>query len=94
MIVFVDFDGTITNIDTFDALVRDAVGDDVWDAVDAQLAAGHMTLRDGLARQASYIRKSKSEALAFLEATAVVDPGGAPLDDGPCVQLPGRDLNS
>jgi len=78
VIVFVDFDGTITNIDTFDALVREAVGDDVWDAVDAQLAAGHMTLRDGLARQASYIRKSKNEALAFLEATAVVDPAFAP----------------
>ena len=72
--MFVDFDGTITDVDTFDALVRAAVGNDVWDAVDAELAAGRMTLRDGLALQASYIRKTKAEALAFLEATAIVDP--------------------
>jgi 2,3-diketo-5-methylthio-1-phosphopentane phosphatase len=74
VIVFVDFDGTITDVDTFDALVRDAVGDDVWDAVDAELMAGQRTLRDVLALQASHIGKSEFEALAFVEATATVDP--------------------
>jgi 2-hydroxy-3-keto-5-methylthiopentenyl-1-phosphate phosphatase len=78
VIVFVDFDGTITSVDTLDALVRDAVGDDVWDAIDAELIAGRMTLREGLARQTSFIRKTKLETLAFLEATAVVDPAFAP----------------
>ena len=78
MLVFVDFDGTITDIDTFDALVRDAVGDDVWDAIDAELVAGRMTLRDGLARQASLIRKTQAEAVAFLEANATVDPAFPP----------------
>jgi 2,3-diketo-5-methylthio-1-phosphopentane phosphatase len=77
-IVFVDFDGTITDVDTFDALVRDAVGDDVWDAIDAELMAGHRTLREVLALQASHISKSKAEALAFVEATATVDPAFGP----------------
>lgn len=78
MIVFVDFDGTITDVDTFDALVRDAVGDEVWDAIDAELMAGHRTLRDVLALQASQIGKSEAEAVAFVEATATVDPAFAP----------------
>ena len=77
MIVFVDFDGTITDVDTFDALVRDAVGDEFWNAVDAELMAGHRTLRDVLALQASHISKSEAEALAFVEATATVDPAFA-----------------
>ncbi len=76
--MFVDFDGTITDVDTFDALVRDAVGDDVWNAVDAELMAGRRTLRDVLVFQASHIKKSKAEALAFVEATASVDPAFAP----------------
>ncbi len=78
MIVFVDFDGTITDIDTFDALVRDEVGDEVWDAVDAELAGGQRILRDVLAFQASRITKSHAEALAFVEANATVDPAFAP----------------
>jgi 2,3-diketo-5-methylthio-1-phosphopentane phosphatase len=78
VIVFVDFDGTITDVDTFDALVRDAVGDDVWDAVDAELMAGHRTLRDVLSLQASHISKSQAEALAFVAARATVDPAFAP----------------
>jgi HAD superfamily phosphoserine phosphatase-like hydrolase len=78
MIVFVDFDGTITDVDTFDALVRDAVGDTFWDAVDAELVSGRLTLREVLAYQASRISKSQAEALAFVEATATVDPAFGP----------------
>jgi 2,3-diketo-5-methylthio-1-phosphopentane phosphatase len=78
VIVFVDFDGTITDVDTFDALVRDVVGDDVWDAVDADLLAGRRTLRDVLVLQAAYIRKTQDEALAFVESTATVDPTFGP----------------
>jgi HAD superfamily phosphoserine phosphatase-like hydrolase len=78
MIVFVDFDGTITDVDTFDALVRDAVGDAFWDAVGAELLSGRRTLRDVLAYQASRISKTEAEALAFVESTARVDPTFAP----------------
>ncbi len=76
--MFVDFDGTITDVDTFDALVRDAVGDEIWDSIDAELAAGYLTLREVLMLQASHITKSEAEAIAFLEATATVDPAFAP----------------
>jgi 2,3-diketo-5-methylthio-1-phosphopentane phosphatase len=74
MIVFVDFDGTITDVDTFDALVRDAVGNEIWDAIDAEFMAGNGTLREVLALQASHLGKSEAEAVAFVEATATVDP--------------------
>src|SRR5664279_191391 len=74
MVVFVDFDGTITDVDTFDALVRDAIGDQIWDAIDAEFMAGHGTLRDVLVLQASHITKSEAEAVAFVEAVATVDP--------------------
>jgi HAD superfamily phosphoserine phosphatase-like hydrolase len=72
--VFVDFDGTITDIDTFDALVRAAAGDEAWDAIDEPLLAGRITLREALVRQAALVRLSRSEALAFLESHARVDP--------------------
>jgi 2-hydroxy-3-keto-5-methylthiopentenyl-1-phosphate phosphatase len=78
VIVFVDFDGTITDVDTFDALVRDAAGDAAWRDIDDELVAGRLTLRDALARQAALVRHSKAEALAFLEANATVDPAFAP----------------
>ena len=74
MIVFVDFDGTITDVDTFDALVRASVGDAAWEAIDDELRAGKLTLRGALERQAACVRMTKPEALAFLEANANVDP--------------------
>lgn len=78
MIVFVDFDGTITDVDTFDALVRDAVGDEIWDAIDAELMEGRRTVREVLVLQAAHVTKSKAEALAFVEARAKVDPAFPP----------------
>ena len=72
--VFVDFDGTITDVDTFDALVRAVAGDAVWNAIDEPLLAGRITLRDALARQAALIGLSRTETLAFLESHARVDP--------------------
>lgn len=76
--VFVDFDGTITDIDTFDALVRAAAGDAAWEAIDEPLLAGRITLREALVRQAALVRLSRTEALAFLESHARVDPAFAP----------------
>ncbi len=76
--VFVDFDGTITDIDTFDALVRAEAGDAAWDAIDEPLLAGRITLRQALERQAALVRLSRADALAFLEANARVDPAFGP----------------
>jgi 2-hydroxy-3-keto-5-methylthiopentenyl-1-phosphate phosphatase len=72
--VFVDFDGTITDVDTFDALVRAVAGDAAWNAIDEPLVAGKMTLREALARQAATLRLSRAETLAFMLAHAYVDP--------------------
>jgi len=76
--VFVDFDGTITDVDTFDVLVRAVAGDAVWNAIDASLLAGEITLREALARQAAAVRLSRADALAFMMAHAKVDPAFGP----------------
>ncbi len=76
--VFVDFDGTITDIDTFDALVRAVAGDAAWEAIDGPLVAGRITLREALARQAAAVGLSRAETLAFMEANARVDPAFGP----------------
>lgn len=72
--VFVDFDGTITNIDTFDALVRAVAGDHVWEAIDESLLRGEITLREALVRQSAAVGLSRAETLAFMEANTIVDP--------------------
>ncbi|MGA2391820.1 MAG: MtnX-like HAD-IB family phosphatase [Candidatus Lustribacter sp.] len=76
--VFVDFDGTITDVDTFDALVRAVAGDAAWEAIDGPLVAGRITLREALARQAAAVGLSRAETLAFMEANARVDPAFGP----------------
>ena len=72
--IFVDFDGTITDVDTFDVLVRSAAGDDSWNRLECELWSGRITLREALSRQAQLIRYSEPEALALLESRARVDP--------------------
>ena len=79
--IFVDFDGTITDVDTFNALVRVHGGDAEWNAIECELLAGRMTLRDALRREAALVRLSRPDALAFLEANATVDPTFKPFLD-------------
>lgn len=79
--VFVDFDGTITDVDTFDVLVRAVAGDEMWNQIDAALLAGKITLRDALARQAAVVRLTRPETLAFMEAKTKVDPAFGPFVD-------------
>lgn len=76
--IFVDYDGTITDVDTFDAIVRSVAGDHVWQQFEDELAAGRITLRDVLAKEAALVRMSGPEALAFLERRARVDPSFPP----------------
>ena len=76
--VFVDFDGTITDVDTFDALVRAVAGDAAWEGIDGLLTAGEITLREALARQAAALRLTRGETLAFMETHARVDPAFKP----------------
>lgn len=79
--VFVDFDGTITDVDTFDALVRAVAGDAAWEAIDGPLVAGRITLREALAQQAATVRLSRAETLTFMETHARVDPAFGPFVD-------------
>lgn len=72
--IFVDYDGTITDVDTFDVLVRSASGDETWHEFERELRAGRITLREALAREAAIVRLSRLEALAVLESRARVDP--------------------
>ena len=79
--VFVDFDGTITDIDTFDMLVRAVAGDATWEAIDDALVAGEITLREALAQQAALVGLSRADALALVQAKSRVDPAFAPFVD-------------
>jgi 2,3-diketo-5-methylthio-1-phosphopentane phosphatase len=75
--VFVDYDGTITDVDTFDILVRAYAGPGAWEELEAQLARGTITLREAMNRQASFVRGSIDEADDLLRRSATFDPSFA-----------------
>ena len=72
--VFVDFDGTITDRDTFDVLVKRFAGDAAWLESERGLDAGTRSLRDVLTRQAAYVRGDMDEIAALLRREVRVDP--------------------
>jgi HAD superfamily phosphoserine phosphatase-like hydrolase len=73
--VFVDFDGTITDLDTFDVLVRTYAGAHLWFDLEERLERGTMTLRDVLSAQAEAIKGvSLDEADALLARKTHFDP--------------------
>jgi len=74
MAVFVDFDGTITDIDTVDAMARAIVGDAFANELEADLADGRTTVRGAFLRQAKAMRLSRAETLGWVERHARVDP--------------------
>lgn len=71
---FVDFDGTISDLDTFDVLVRHFAGQAALDESERGLHEGNIPLRDVLQRQASYVRGSFAEIAAVLEREVRIDP--------------------
>ena len=73
-----DYDGTITNLDTSDVLVRACAGPKLWEDLETALQSGSMTLRDVLAKQFSLVRLSLEDADALLSRDTVVDPSFAP----------------
>lgn len=75
--VFVDYDGTITDLDTFDVLVRTYAGAHLWHALEQRLEAQTMTLRDVLSTQAHAIGVSLDEADALLARETHFDPSFA-----------------
>ncbi len=71
--VFVDFDGTITDLDTFDVLVHHFAGEAAWRATERGLHEGRVPLRDVLQLQASYVRADFDEVAALLDRSVRVD---------------------
>lgn len=78
MRVFVDYDGTITDLDTFDALVSEFAGSDAWQRLEDDLQAGALTLRQALAAHTRLLRCTLDEADAFVERATRFDPSFAP----------------
>jgi len=76
--VFVDFDGTITDVDTIDTLLRAFAGDAFADALEADLRSGRITQRAGFERQARAMRLSQAETLSWMLANTTVDPTFGP----------------
>ncbi len=74
---FVDFDGTITDVDGFDALVHHFKGAEAWDAGERDLASGRESLRDALARQTSYIAGTFDDVYAVHERIVGIEPSFA-----------------
>ena len=76
--LFVDYDGTITNLDTSDVLVRASAGPERWNDLEAALRDGSMSLREVLAEQFAHVRLSLDDADALLAERTVLDPTFAP----------------
>jgi 2,3-diketo-5-methylthio-1-phosphopentane phosphatase len=72
--VFVDYDGTITDLDTFDVLVRHFAGDAAWQAIEESLQRGDVTLREALQTEASLVHAGFDEACEVLERSVAFDP--------------------
>ena len=72
--IFVDYDATITDRDTFDVLVQHEAGEKKWGEFEAQLHGRAITLREVLAAEASLITCTLDEADAFLAHETRFDP--------------------
>jgi 2,3-diketo-5-methylthio-1-phosphopentane phosphatase len=79
--VFVDYDGTMTDKDTFDALVMHFAGAEALQRLSEDLEAGAITLRDSLSASASLLRCTIEEADTFVAAETRVDPSFAQFAD-------------
>ena len=71
--VLVDFDGTACSQDVSEALLV-AFGDPGWRALDEAVARGEIGLRECVDRQASMLRGSRGEMLAFALDRFALDP--------------------
>lgn len=76
-VVFVDFDGTITQRDTTDAILE-AFADPRWRDIEAAWTSGAIGSRDCLLRQMALVDASREELDALLDRIAI-DDGFVPL---------------
>ena len=76
--MFIDFDGTITQVDVIDELIRRYAIDDSWKIVEEQWQRGEIGSRECLSREFDVIRVAPAELTAFL-AEIPLDPGAREL---------------
>jgi 2,3-diketo-5-methylthio-1-phosphopentane phosphatase len=72
--VWIDFDGTITQMDVLDELIKRYAIDDSWKEVEVEWQEGKIGSADCLRRQLATVRISDDELDRFLE-TIPLDPG-------------------
>lgn len=72
--IFIDFDGTITDVDTFDVLVRRAGGAELWAEIERRFGAREITLREALEREAAFVRIDKAEGIRIWDEATNIDP--------------------
>jgi 2,3-diketo-5-methylthio-1-phosphopentane phosphatase len=73
-LVYVDYDGTITDQDTFYTLAYDTAGKAAWQDIEDRLQSGALALRDVLTVQARMLRISLDDADAILAQRLQFDP--------------------
>ena len=73
-IVYVDYDGTITDQDTFDVLAREHISPELWHQIEQRLHGGTMALREVLSLQVGFLKLSLDDADALLAAQVRFDP--------------------
>jgi 2,3-diketo-5-methylthio-1-phosphopentane phosphatase len=71
--VLLDFDGTISSVDTTDLLLE-RFADPAWHAIEDDWKAGRIGSRECMVRQIDLVRATPAEMDAFI-ATVEIDPG-------------------
>ena len=75
MRLVLDWDGTVTERDTLDLVLRAFGDDEVYNRAEAELESGQMTLNDVIAREFATVTAPLDEVVAYVVEQARVRPG-------------------
>jgi 2-hydroxy-3-keto-5-methylthiopentenyl-1-phosphate phosphatase len=79
MRLVLDWDGTVTERDTLDLVLREFGDDEIYDRVEAELDSGAMTLNEVITAEFATVTAPLYEVVAFVVEHACVRPGFAEL---------------
>jgi 2-hydroxy-3-keto-5-methylthiopentenyl-1-phosphate phosphatase len=79
MRLVLDWDGTVTERDTLDLVLREFGDDEIYDRVEAELDRGTMTLNDVIAAEFATVTAPLDEVVGFVVEHTRVRPGFAEL---------------
>ena len=74
MLLLLDFDGTLTDVDTLDLLVAEHAPA-IWAEAEQALRSGSMTLYEVIAFEFGHVHSTLDEALATLRSRVALRPG-------------------